>query len=326
MKQKLSITLLVILLLALLSFMAWDFYFSEDLQENPYAYQFEKYKQVDEDKIGYSEVGEIDPKLESIKGIYIDTRDYVFLSGDKQLLIYNAEKELINTIQTSETAHCITTDAEQNIYLAYKYHVDIISANGESQKLCTMDSTSFFTSIALSDSFLFVADAGKKIVHKYSKDGQLLGQIGTRDSKTRKKGFIIPSPYFDLLIGRDQELWVVNPGRHTLEAYSFDGKSISSWKRTSMQLDGFSGCCNPSHVALLSDGSYVTSEKGIERVKIHAQNGDFKCVVAEPEKFKKGTKGLDLAVDSLDQVYILDTEEKRVRIFKKKESEAKNTK
>lgn len=326
MKHKLSIALLVLLLLALVSFMAWDFYFSEDLQVNPYAYEFEKYKQVDEDKVWYSEVGKIDPKLNVLKGIYIDARDYIYLSGDEKLVIYNSEKEWVDEIQTLETAHCMATDDHQNIYLAFKYRIDIINAKGESLSFCSMDSSSYFTSIALSDSFLFVADAGKKIVHKYALDGELLGQIGTRDPTTRKRGFIIPSPYFDLLIGRDQELWVVNPGRHTFEAYDFDGESISSWKRTSMQLDGFSGCCNPSNIALLSDGSYVTSEKGIERVKIHAQNGDFKCVVAEPAKFKKGTKGLDLAVDSKDQVYILDPEQKQIRIFKKKESEAKTTK
>ena len=82
-----------------------------------------------------------------------------------------------------------------------------------------------------------------------------------------------------------------------------------------MQLDGFSGCCNPSHIALLSNGSFVTSEKGIERVKIHLPSGDYRCVVAGPEQFEAGTVGLDLAVDSRDRIFVLDPMRSRVMVF-----------
>ena len=82
-----------------------------------------------------------------------------------------------------------------------------------------------------------------------------------------------------------------------------------------MQLDGFSGCCNPSHIAMLSNGSFVTSEKGIERVKVHLPSGDFKCVVAGPKQFEPGTVGLDLAVDSGDRIYVLDPKKKEVIIY-----------
>ena len=85
-----------------------------------------------------------------------------------------------------------------------------------------------------------------------------------------------------------------------------------------MQLEGFSGCCNPSNIAMLSDGSFVTSEKGIERVKIHTPSGEFKTVVASPDMFEEGTRGIDLAVDSKDRIYVLDPVKKLIRIFEKK--------
>ena len=84
-----------------------------------------------------------------------------------------------------------------------------------------------------------------------------------------------------------------------------------------MQLDGFSGCCNPSHIAMLSDGSFVTSEKGIERVKIHLPTGEFKCVVAGPDQFIAGTTDLDLAADTKDRIYVSDPRKGLVRIFEK---------
>jgi hypothetical protein len=70
-------------------------------------------------------------------------------------------------------------------------------------------------------------------------------------------------------------------------------------------------------MAIMDDGAFVTSEKGIERVKIHEPTGEFRCVVAKPNDFKEGTKGLDLAVDSRQRILILDPVKKMVRIYVK---------
>jgi hypothetical protein len=85
-----------------------------------------------------------------------------------------------------------------------------------------------------------------------------------------------------------------------------------------MELDGFSGCCNPTHIAILNDGSFVTSEKGIVRVKIIDPTGKFKTVVATPDDFEKGTTGLDIAIDSEERIILLDPLRNQVRIFEKK--------
>ena len=69
---------------------------------------------------------------------------------------------------------------------------------------------------------------------------------------------------------------------------------------------------------MLSDGSFVSSEKGLERIKIHTPSGDFKTVVAGPDSFIEGTTGLDLAVDSKDKIYVLDPVKEIVRVFEKK--------
>ena len=85
-----------------------------------------------------------------------------------------------------------------------------------------------------------------------------------------------------------------------------------------MQWDGFSGCCNPSHIALLSDGSFVTSEKGLVRIKIHAPNGDFLCAVATPHDFEEDIAGIDLAVDSKDNIYAIIPKTNELRVYKKR--------
>ena len=98
-----------------------------------------------------------------------------------------------------------------------------------------------------------------------------------------------------------------------------------------MSVEGFCGCCNPSNIAILADDSFVTCEKGLARVKIYDPEGSFVGVVAGPEQFGvtahicvtpeqclKG--GFDVAVDSQDRIFILDTINNVVKIFTRKKA------
>ena len=82
-----------------------------------------------------------------------------------------------------------------------------------------------------------------------------------------------------------------------------------------MELTGFAGCCNPTHFLILEDGRYVTSEKGIPRVKICNRLGEFTALVAGVERFDEGTVGLDLARDSAGRILVLDPARRAIRIF-----------
>ena len=86
-----------------------------------------------------------------------------------------------------------------------------------------------------------------------------------------------------------------------------------------MTIEGFAGCCNPSHFIILEDGSFVTAEKGIARIKIYNRLGNLESVVAAPDQFIEGTVDLDLAVDSRQRIYTLDHKKNSVRIFTKKD-------
>ena len=87
-----------------------------------------------------------------------------------------------------------------------------------------------------------------------------------------------------------------------------------------MGIEGFCGCCNPTHFIILEDDSFVTSEKGLPRVKMYNRIGELVSVVAPTDQFVESTVGLDLAVDSSQRIYVLDPMQRLVRIFEKKES------
>ena len=321
MKQKLTIGLSVFLILAVLIVMSYDLFLgTEGKKDNQYEYDLTELKKIDKSKICYSEIQQIKPDSGILYGIAIDSEDNIYVTTDTKVLIYNQKLELRQTIKTNDKARCITIGVDGRIYLGMRNYLEIWDKNGTLiNRWDTINNVARITSIAVSESSVFIADAGNKVVHQYDTKGEFINRFGKKNKEKGIPGLFIPSPYFDVLLGRDGELWAINTGRHSFEAYDFNGNLKSSWTRTSMELDGFSGCCNPSHVAMLSDGSFVTSEKGIERVKIHLPSGDFKCVVVGPDQFEEGTRGLDLAVNSKDQIFVLDPKKGMVRVFEIKD-------
>ncbi len=319
MKNKGILILMVALLLIIVGFMARDLFFAPQAEpKNPYEYNVDQFKKADSALLCYREVEQIQPKTVLLNAIALDKNDHLYVSGKKVLFIYDEQNQLSKAIDFEEDIYCISISADGTIYLGMADHIEVYSASGG--KIASWESRgegAIFTSIAQTETSVFVADAGNKIVYHYNHKGDLLNMIDGKNPDN-PKGFIIPSAYFDLLIGRNDELWIVNPGLHQLGMYRPNGELISSWGETSMRWDGFCGCCNPSHIAMLSDGSFVTSEKGIERVEIYHPDGEFKCVVAAPDDFIDGTRDLDLAVDSKDRIYVMDKEKGLIRIFDKK--------
>jgi len=134
------------------------------------------------------------------------------------------------------------------------------------------------------------------------------------------EGFIVPSPYFDVALAGKDRLWIVNPGRRRVELYTFDGSLLAHWGKASFKIEGFCGCCNPTHIAVLPSGHLVTSEKGLARVKVYTPGGELASVVAPPAAFAGGTTGLDVAADSRGRIWVLDPVARKVRLFTRKQT------
>ncbi len=319
MKNKAILYLGILLLIAVIVFMARDLFVDDGKPDiNPYEYDIQKLRKIPDSLVCYKEIKQIPLHLDHPKGVDVGKDDEIFVTADGNIHIFSKHGDFLNEIETGAKARCVHVAPNEDIYLSAGSHVEIWQKNGTQKAVWPARSdSSIITSITTTQTDVFLADAGLKVVHHYKPDGTYVKPVGKKDTASGIPGFIVPSAYLDVDIGRDGNLWVVNPGRHQFESYDTAGNLITSWARTSMQLEGFSGCCNPSHMALLNDGSYVTAEKGIERVKIHEPNGDFKCVVARPNKFEPGTKGLDLAVDSRGRIIILDPVKNMVRIFGK---------
>lgn len=318
MKKKLLVGFLVILIFAVIAFMVKDLFFSKVSQENPYELNADSLNKYDTALICYKEILQIKPDIEELNGIAIDEKDNLILAGSK-LVIYDRNYNLVKSFKLAVAANCLAVNSNNEIFIGVENHIEVWNMQGKLLKQWqTGNSESALTGIAVNDSSVFVADATERLVHQYNFKGKFINNLGREDSLKGVHAIVIRSPFFDVAIGRDKEIWVVNPGMYLLEAFDKKGNLKSSWGKSSDEIDGFCGCCNPTNIALLSDGSFVTSEKAIPRVKIYSQSGVFKCIVAGADQFNEGTKGLDLAVDSKNRIFILDPMRKQIRVFAKK--------
>lgn len=288
-------------------------------QENPFEYNIENFKKSGAALIHYSEVKHIQIDLQNVYGIAVGPDDNIYVSGENSVLILNRDGSFQSTLSTGGPVHTLSVDENRDLYLGMDDHVEVYDRKGAKKAHWeSLGEDAIITSIALSKKNVFIADAGNHIVWKFDKSGNRLKRIGEKNEAKDIPGFVIPSPFFDVAIDPDGFLWVANTGRHSLENYTEEGGLRSSWGKFSMEIEGFCGCCNPSHFIILEDGSFVTSEKGIARVKVYNRLGNVVSVVAGPDQFAEGTVGLDLARDSSQRIYVLDPQKKAVRIFAKK--------
>lgn len=284
-----------------------------------FKFDITKLQEVDPSLVRYEEIRTIPVPLDPPRSLAV-LNDGTILAGGNKLLWFGEDGTIKKEMDLQSLITCLAVGKDDRIFAGLGNHVVVLKAGGEIEhRWADLSESAIITSIALKGDKVFLADSGEKIVWVFSDQGMLLARIG--DKTAEYKGFIIPSPYFDVAVGKDGSVWVANTGTHKLEEFDDKGAVSKRWGKSGYEIDAFCGCCNPAHFAFLSDGSFVTAEKGLARVKVHSQEGVFQCVVAPPLAFTpKGTKGAgapvaDLAVDKDDRIYILDCIKKSVRIF-----------
>ena len=287
--------------------------------ENPFEYDISEYEQSGADSVTYEVVRELQLDLTDPLCIALTAGDELLAGGESGIKIYNSDLEPVGEMDSPSPVLSLAADESGLIYAVFWDHYSVYSRDGQLQLTSqAFGDTAYFTAIDVYNDRVAVADAGHRIVRIFDRStGEQIRTVGEKDEDAGVPEFVVPSPFFDLAIDEQGFLWVVNPGRHMFENFTLEGDFRTQWSRTSMRADGFSGCCNPSYFALMSDGSFVTSEKGIPRIKIHDQHGGFVTMVAPANRFHKDAVGLDVAVDSQDRVWVLYPKESKVLIFAK---------
>jgi len=298
-----------------------------------FGYDLNAYREINPDLILYKEVKRFSTGLQETRAIAVSRGDSqnIYVAGDSVIVKFTPDGKKLSEFQLENPPRCLTVGEDNTIYVGTKNY--IVVYNNKGKRLSQWEHlgpNAYLTSIVVEKNHLFAADAGNRIIHHFDTSGGEINQIGAKDPSRNIPGFVIPSPYFDLAVAADGLLRVTNPGKHRIEAYTFKGDLEFSWGRPSLSIEAFCGCCNPVNFALLPDGSFVTCEKGLTRVKILDAEGNFIGVVAGPQQFIEHEKvcnektanrtavGLDVAVDKQERILILDSCISEVRIFTRK--------
>jgi hypothetical protein len=296
---------------------------------NPFAYDVARVSKTDPKLIHFEQAARFAGLNPEPRRIAVGPEDRVYVAGKNGVTVLDREGAHLNDITLTGAARCVAVAADGTVYAGVRDHVEVFDR--KAQRIGTWESPgkkTWFSGMAAGENDVFVADAGNRVVLRYDRSGKLAGRIGEKNKERNIPGLIVPSPYLDVELGKDGLLRVNNPGRHRVEAYTLNGDLELFWGKPSAGIEGFCGCCNPVGLAMLSDGRYVTCEKGLPRVKIYSAEGKFDCVVAGPESFPENTRahsladctvgGVDAAADSQGRIYVLDLIVGDVRVMRSK--------
>ncbi len=301
-----------------------------------FEYDLSAMKQIDPALVHYRPSTQIALEVDEARAVAIGPQDRIYVAADKTIHVFEPSGARFAQIPLEGEPYALAVAADDHaapgrIYVAMKSHVEVYAPAGK--RLAAWDDLgpkSILTSLALSEHDVLVADAGNRIVCRYDLAGKFVGRIGKRDPDRNVPGFIIPSPYFDVAVSPDGLLRVANPGRHRIEGYTLDGHLEVFWGKAGEAIEAFCGCCNPANFALLPDGSFVTAEKGIPRVKVYAPDGALSSVVVGPDVLAPNATAVeetraehrlpvvDVAVDRQGRVLVLDPGARKVRAFEKR--------
>ena len=252
----------------------------------------------------------------------IDGRD-ICIAGDKAIVVLSPDGREIRRLDLPLAPQALAT-ADKTIYVASKNAIAVLTSEGQQQdRWATLGDKAHLVSLAVSDEYVFAADAGNRVVMRYDrKTGKRTYKNGLADSGAFLSGFKVPSPHLDVAMTAAGNLLTVDPGRSLVQLRDVYGDVLKSWGTQGSEITKFYGCCNPAAIATLDDGSVVTYEKTLQRVKVYTPEGKLSNVAAGPNEFSDHPKDTsivpDMAVDRDGRILVLDPVRKVVRIFKRK--------
>ena len=213
----------------------------------------------------------------------------LILGGDSFVECLSPELEVQWKSETESAVTAVAASTDR-VYAAVANTIQVFDLTG---KLIAdwgpYEQKSYITSVSANDSYIAFADMASKTVFVLDTGGEVKYFVGRTGEP-----FVIPSPYFDVALDKDNVLYVVNTGKFRIERRSIEGNIIDSFGEAGLAPEYFCGCCNPSHFALYKDG-YVTAEKGLNRIKLLDKEGSFIEFVSSKNSFLP-PEPLDLAV------------------------------
>lgn len=295
-------------------------------------YSIKDYERQDEEHVIYREVQRLALGFKQPTGLAVLPDGHLALTGDTTLSIVNGVGDGVRRWDLSDMPHCVAAAPTGALFVGLRDRVLKVEAGGDDVvPWAALNENAWITSAAADDHYVYVADAGNAQLLQFDHNGTLLWRVGKGEPEGRAYKFIVPSHYFEVTLDATGALWTTNPGKLGLVRFREDGGLQSEWFRPGMTVDAFAGCCNPIHIAFMSNGALVTAEKGLNRVKVFGPDQDLMGVAASHGQLGQGWYPTDdptepapirdLAVDASDRILVLHGPLRSLLIFAPKQKE-----
>jgi len=230
-----------------------------------FTYDLTELKKVDPALVRYEQVQAIATAMETPRGMALAPDGRLLVAGDEKVRAFSDGKAGAE-FAVGGPPHCVAAGPDGTVYVGLKERVDVYDADGKRRAAWQrLGERAYTTAIAATKENVFVADAGNRVLWRFDPAGNVLSRIGKKSEEKHAPGLVIPSPYFDVALGPEGMLWITDPGRRRVECYTYDGAYRFAWGKASMKIEGFCGCCNPTHLATRNERDRRAFLRGLVR-------------------------------------------------------------
>jgi hypothetical protein len=224
-----------------------------------------------------------EPGKGQLNAVTVSENGRIFLGGEPFIACYDTGFNLLWEYKTGMPVTALTVSGN-SLFASVQGTILVLSMDGEkTDEWGPFENNSMITSLSANEQYVAFADAANKTV------------------------FILTS---------DNILYAANTGNRRIEKRSIDGKLLEYFGEPGTEPGAFCGCCNPAHFTLIP-GGFITSEKGINRIKILNIKGEFVEFVSSVNKFVPPLP-LDIASSDGKIIFGANPADSKIYVFKRK--------
>lgn len=249
----------------------------------------------------------------ALRGIAVDGHGAVYAAGDSEVKLFDSGCRLRRRWSTARPGHSVAVAPDGTVWVGETGQIEIFDAAGK--PLHTWHDEHLLarvTAIGFSAGSVFAGDAEDRAIRHFDASGKFRNHIA-KDNPTN--GLLIPNGVVDFGVDAAGVVYAANPGRHSVERYTAAGELLGRIGRfTGPDPTGFSGCCNPTNVAVVNDRGIAVTEKAGPRAKFYDFSGKLLAFI-DGDSFDPLCKNMDIAVYGRGRVLVADTVKLQVLIF-----------
>ena len=250
---------------------------------------------------------------ERLLSITVDGSGELYAVGDKEVKVFDVSGKLLRRWETGKLGFSVAVDERGTVWVGQADQIEQFDKTGRRTGIWKDPKRlNLVTSIGFYKDYVFVGDVNDRGIRRYDRQGKWLNDIG-KDNNT--KGFMLPNGYLDFIVDGEGIIYAINSARHRVEKFTMDGSRVGRFGNFGHRNpEDFTGCCNPTNIAISGDGRIFLATKAPPGIKVFNTKGGFFGLI-EWNGFDANCKNMDVAADGEGRVFVVDTVKLNIQVF-----------